>query len=171
MIQTYHQTGYLAYSYNTTGYTTYQQGTDYITTSASYRTFYTNTGATVNVAGSYQTINGVSYFVTSNTAYYGAQFMSGYFDNTGRFIENNNNNTYYVGGGTYDPNLVYNVGSSYSNTPTYNDRKLVYSNGSPITVMGYTNNGEFYTLSSEHFGTMYDNGAFDMSGRWNTYMP
>ena len=50
MIQTYHQTGYLAYSYNTTGYTTYQQGTDYITTSANYRTFYTNTGASYEAA-------------------------------------------------------------------------------------------------------------------------
>ena len=45
MIQTYQQTGYLSYSYNTTGFTTYQRGTDYITTSASYRTFYTNAGA------------------------------------------------------------------------------------------------------------------------------
>lgn len=167
MIQTYQQTGYLSYSYNTTGYTTYQQGTDYITTSASYRTFYTNTGASVNVAGTYQSFNGVSYFTTSNSVYFGRQFNSGYFDNNGRFIENDANNTYYVGGGTYDPNTVYNTGSTSN---TYNtELKLVYTNGNPVTVTGYNSNGVFYTLSSDHIGTMYDNGQFDMSGRWNPY--
>ena len=168
MIQTYQQTGYLAYSYNTTGYTTYQQGTDYITTSASYRTFYTATGASVNIAGSYQTYNGVSYFTTSNSAYFGSQFLSGYFDNNGRFIENNNNDTYYVGGGSYDPNLIYNVGNTGSTT--YNaEYKLVNLNGSPVTVTGFTSNDVFFTLDSDHFGTMYDEGQFDMSGKWNPY--
>jgi len=167
MIQTYQQTGYLSYSYNTTGYTTYQQGTDYITTSASYRTFYTNAGASVNVAGTYQTFNGVSYFTTSNSAYFGSQFISGYFDNNGRFIENDVNNTFYVGGGTYDPNTVYNTGITSN---TYNtELKQVYLNGNPVTVTGYNNNGVFYTLSSDHIGTIYDNGQFDMSGRWNPY--
>ena len=173
MIQTYQQTGYLSYSYNTTGYTTYQQGTDYVTTSASYRTFYTNAGATVNVAGTYQTFNGVSYFTTSNSAYFGSQFMSGYFDNNGRFIENDKSNTYYVGGGTYDPNIVYNTGSTVNTGSIRNtdntDAKIVYLNGSPVTVTGYSNNGVFYTLNPDHIGTLYDNGQFDMSGRWNSY--
>ncbi|CBY34061.1 unnamed protein product [Oikopleura dioica] len=173
MIQTYQQTGYLAYSYNTTGYTTYQQGTDVITTSASYRTLYTNAGASVNVAGTYQTFNSVSYFTTTNSAYFGSQFISGYFDNNGRFIENDNNKTYFVGGGSYDPNTVYNVGSSFNTNTgsnTYNTEvKVVYLNGSPVTVTGYNNNGVFYTLNPDHIGTLYDGGQFDMSGRWNAY--
>ena len=110
-----------------------------------------------------------------HSRYFGSQFVSGYFDNNGRFIETdtNNVNSYYVGGGTYDPNIVYSTGSSSNNGIQSNkydtEAKVVYLNGSPVTVTGYSNNDAFYTLNPDHIGTLYDNGQFDMSGRWNPY--